>query len=80
MAATPADNQDLRGNAPDRCRVALLIVDMMNALDFLGNEELALESVPLGRSVAALKREFRPSTSMTTGKWRSDFAAVGATL
>ncbi len=82
MAATPSDNQDLHGNAPDRCRVALLIVDMINALDFPGNEELVRESVRLGRAIAELKRRCRDAGIPTIyvndnqGKWRSDFAAV----
>ncbi len=82
MAATPNDNPDLHGNAPDRCPVALLIVDMINALDFPGNEELVRESSRLGRNVAALKRRCREAgipviyINDNQGKWRSDFAAV----
>src|SRR5581483_4933613 len=82
MAATPSDNQDLHGNAPDRCRIALLIVDMINALDFPGNEELVRQSSTLGRNVAALKRRCRAAgipaiyINDNYGKWRSDFTAV----
>lgn len=82
MAATPRENQDLHGNAPDRCRVALLIVDMINALDFPGNDQLVRESVRLGRSVATLKRRCHNTgipviyVNDNQGKWRSDFAAV----
>jgi len=82
MAAIPSDNQDLHGNAPDRARVALLIIDMINALDFPGNEELVRQSVSLGRNVAALKRRCCEAgipaiyINDNQGKWRSDFAAV----
>lgn len=82
MAATPSDNQDLHGNAPDRCRVALLIIDMINALDFPENEELVRESVRLGRNVATLKRRCREAgipaiyINDNQGRWRSNFAAV----
>jgi nicotinamidase-related amidase len=82
MAATPSDNQDLHGNAPDRCPVVLLLVDMINALDFPGNEELVRESFRLGRNVAVLKRRCREAgipaiyVNDNQGKWRSDFAAV----
>ena len=82
MAANPTQNQDLHGNAPDRCRVALLIVDMINALDFPGNEELVRESSRLGQNVAALKRRCREAgipaiyVNDNHGKWRSDFSAV----
>lgn len=82
MAATPSDNQNLHGNAPDRCRVALLIVDMINALDFPGNEQLVRESVRLGQHIAALKGRCQKAgipaiyINDNQGKWRSDFAAV----
>ena len=82
MAATPNNNQDLHGNAPDRCRVALLIVDMINTLDFPGNEELVRESSQLGRNVAVLKRRCQYAdipaiyVNDNQGKWRSDFDAV----
>ncbi len=82
MAAKPSRNQDLHGNAPDRCRVALLIVDMINALEFPGNEELIRESSRLGRNVAGLKRRCRDAgipaiyVNDNHGKWRSDFSAV----
>ncbi len=82
MAASPSDTQDLHGNAPDRCRAALLIVDMINTLDFPGNEKLVRESVKLGRSIAKLKQRCRETGIPTIyindnqGKWRSDFAAV----
>jgi nicotinamidase-related amidase len=82
MAAKPCQNDDLHGNAPDRCPIALLIVDMINALDFPGNEQLVRESSRLGRNVAALKRRCRETgipgiyANDNQGKWRSDFAAV----
>jgi nicotinamidase-related amidase len=82
MAATSTRNQDLHGNAPDSCRAALLIVDMLNGLDFPGNEELVRESVRLGRNVADLARRCRDAgipviyINDNQGKWRSDFRAV----
>jgi len=82
MAAASNHDQDLHGNAPDRCRVALLIVDMINPLDFAGNDELVRESVRLGRNVAKLKQRCREAgipaiyVNDNQGRWRSDFAAV----
>ena len=35
MPRSPAKG-DLHGNAPDECRVALLVIDMINAFDFEG--------------------------------------------
>lgn len=82
MAANAIHNQDLHGNAPDRSRLALLIIDMINTLDFPGNEELVRDSVRLGQAVAKLKRRCREAgipvlyVNDNHGKWRSDFAAV----
>lgn len=75
-------NEDLHGNAPDRACVALLIVDMINALDFPQNEELVRDSPRLGRAVARLKKRCGAAKIPTIyvndnqGKWRSDFGAA----
>lgn len=82
MASRSSHNEDLHGNAPDRSRVALVIVDMINALDFPGKEELVRGSVRLGNSVARLKQSCRETgipaiyVNDNQGKWRSDFGAV----
>ncbi len=82
MASRSSDNQDLHGNAPDRSHAALLIVDMINSLDFPGNEQLIGDSLRLGKAVARLKRSCRKAGVPTIyindnhGKWRSDFLAV----
>ena len=36
----PAKNEDLHGNAPDKSAVALLIIDMINDLDFAEGEDV----------------------------------------
>ena len=48
-------NQDLHDNAPDRSRIVLLLVDVINDLDFPRNEKLVGESVKLGERIAELK-------------------------
>ena len=37
--------RDLHGIAPDECRVALLIIDMINAFDFDGADAIINKSV-----------------------------------
>lgn len=60
----------------------LLIVDMINDLNFPGNEELVRHSEELGRTVRRLKDRCRDAGIPTIyvndniGKWRSDFAGV----
>ena len=41
----PPKNEDLHGNVPDKADVALLIVDMINDLEFPGAERLFAERV-----------------------------------
>ena len=40
-ATNPTKNEDLHGNAPDSAPVALVLVDMINDLEFEGGEALA---------------------------------------
>jgi nicotinamidase-related amidase len=75
-------NQDLHGNAPDRSRIVLLLVDVINNLDFPRNEKLVGESVKLGERIAELKRRCRHAgipaiyVNDNYGRWRSDFPEV----
>lgn len=78
----PELNEDLHGNAPDESPVALLIIDMINALEFDGAEQMEARALEAARSVAALKarcREFGIPAIYANdnfGRWRSDFHQV----
>jgi nicotinamidase-related amidase len=52
----PAKNADLHGNVPDTADVALLLIDLINDLEFEGSEELLRYLPPVAERVAALKR------------------------
>src|SRR4051812_24079471 len=73
---------DLHGNAPDRCPLALLLIDVLNDLDFPQNQELVRSSVLLGKHIATLKQRCKEAGVPTIyvndnhGKWRSDYNAV----
>lgn len=73
---------DLHGNAPDSCRVALLLVDVLNDLDFPDNEELVRQSAGLGERIAALKQRCKENdipviyVNDNHGRWRSNFTDV----
>ena len=58
-AKAAADGRRRRGNAPDAGRTALLIVDMINPLDFPGAASLREEAVPAARAIARLKRRVK---------------------
>ena len=70
---------DLHGNAPDNASVALLLIDVINDLEFDGGEELKKHAVPAAKQIAELKRRASlagiPAVYVNDnfGKWRSDF-------
>jgi nicotinamidase-related amidase len=47
---------DLHGNAPDNASVVLVLVDVINDLEFLGGDELLTCALPAAKKIAALKR------------------------
>jgi len=70
---------DLHGNAPDNSKVALLLVDVINDLEFEGGELLAEPAEAAAKRIASLKERARESgipaiyVNDNFGKWRSDF-------
>ena len=75
-------SHDLHGNAPDSATVALLIIDMINDLEFEGAERMAADAVRAARNTHALKDRCRvlgiPAiyANDNFGRWRSDFRQV----
>jgi nicotinamidase-related amidase len=63
----------------DRAPLALLLVDVINDMDFEGSEALVRQAVPMARRLAALKRRAAEAgipaiyINDNFGKWRSDF-------
>ena len=78
----PAKNEDLHGNVPDKSNVALLLIDVINDLDFTGGEELLRHALPMARKLAELKRRAKQSgvpviyVNDNFGKWQSDFNKI----
>jgi nicotinamidase-related amidase len=77
----PAKNEDLHGNAPDKSDVALLLIDVINDLEFPGGDQLLRYALPMARRIADLKgrarREGVPVIYVNDnfGRWRSDFSS-----
>jgi nicotinamidase-related amidase len=75
----PAKNEDLHGNVPDKADVALLLIDMINDLEFDTGEELLKHALPMAGRLAAFKREAKRAGTPVIyvndnfGKWQSDF-------
>jgi nicotinamidase-related amidase len=77
----PAKNENLHGNAPDKAPVALLLIDVINDLEFPEGDQLLRHALPMAERIAALKqrakREGVPVIYVNDnfGRWRSDFNA-----
>jgi nicotinamidase-related amidase len=77
----PAKNDDLHGSAPDKSDVALLLIDVINDLEFPEGDQLLRYALPMARNIAALKdrakREGVPVVYVNDnfGRWRSDLNA-----
>ena len=79
---TPAKNPDLHGNVPESSSVALLLVDVINDLEFEGADALVAQAVPMAHRIAALKRRAKAAgipaiyANDNFGRWQSDFKKV----
>src|SRR3954462_4425946 len=77
----PDRNEDLHGNAPDKAAVALLLIDVINDLEFPEGDQLLHFALPMARRVAALAQRARAAAvpviyvNDNFGRWRSDFHA-----
>jgi nicotinamidase-related amidase len=78
----PAKNEDLHGNVPDKAEVALLLIDVINDLEFESGEELLRHALPMAERLAALKRRAKAAcvpvvyVNDNFGKWQSDFKKI----
>jgi len=75
----PAKNKDLHGSVPDNSAVALLLIDVINDLEFAEGKILLKHAIPMAKNIAALKKRAKqagiPSIYVNDnfGRWQSDF-------
>jgi nicotinamidase-related amidase len=75
----PAKNFDLHGNVPDFAPIALLLIDVINDLEFPDGEQLLHQALPVAHRIAALKQNAKQLNIPVVyvndnfGKWQSDF-------
>ena len=75
----PAKNEDLHGMVPDKADVALILLDVINDLEFEEGEQLLEHALPAARRIAALKERCRRAgipviyVNDNFGRWQSDF-------
>jgi len=77
----PAQNDRLN-HAPDKAETALLLIDVINDLEFDDGEKLLGQALPMAVSLAALKRRAKVAgipviyVNDNFGRWRSDFSKL----
>ena len=75
----PAKNQDLHGSAPDKSEIALLLIDVINDLDFPEANQLLRYARPMARKLLRLKQRAKKAgvpvvyVNDNFGRWQSDF-------
>jgi nicotinamidase-related amidase len=75
----PARNPDLHGSAPDKSEIALLVIDVINDLDFPEANQLLRQARPMARKILQLKKRAKQAgipviyVNDNFGRWRSDF-------
>lgn len=75
-------NLDKLHNAPDKAEAALLLIDVINDLEFEGGQNLLKHALPMARALAILKQRAKANNipviyaNDNFGRWRSDFAKL----
>jgi nicotinamidase-related amidase len=79
---TPFPKQDPLNHAPDHADTALLLIDVINDLEFPGGEDLLAHALPMAARIADLKRRAKQARIPTIyandnfGRWRSDIVKL----
>jgi nicotinamidase-related amidase len=75
-------SEDLHGNAPDKAAAALLLIDVINDLDFPEGEQLLRHALPMARNILTLKKRARESgipviyVNDNFGRWQSNLQKI----
>jgi nicotinamidase-related amidase len=82
MKAMPAKNPDLHGNAPDNASAALVLIDVINDMEFRDGDRLLAQARPMAARLAELKRRAKAAAipviyaNDNFGRWQSDFSTL----
>lgn len=74
----PARNPDLHGNVPDKAAAALLLIDVINDLEFGDGDALLEHALSMAQALADLKRRAKEAgipviyVNDNFGRWQSD--------
>jgi nicotinamidase-related amidase len=75
----PRKNVDLHGSAPDKNKIALLLIDVINDFDFPEADQLLRYARPMAKKLLQLKRRAQNAgvpviyVNDNFGRWKSDF-------
>jgi nicotinamidase-related amidase len=75
-------NDDKLNHAPDKAPVVLLLIDVVNDLEFDGGENLLPHALAMANALAALKHRVKAHgipviyANDNFGRWRSDFSKI----
>ncbi len=76
--------RDRLGHAPDKSETALLLIDVINPIEFDGGENLLRHALPMAGALATLKGRAKAAgvpaiyVNDNFGRWRSDFSRTVA--
>ncbi|HEX2227731.1 MAG TPA: isochorismatase family cysteine hydrolase [Candidatus Binatia bacterium] len=79
MAQTTRQSSDRLNHAPDKSDTALLLIDVINDLEFDGGERLLAHALPMADALGKLKQRAKAAgipaiyANDNFGRWRSDF-------
>ena len=72
-------SKDLHGNAPDKSKVALLLIDMISDFEFPDGEKLFKHALPMAKKLLSLKKKAKKFgvpiiyVNDNFGRWQSNF-------
>jgi nicotinamidase-related amidase len=75
----PHKNDDLHGSAPDKCETALLLIDVINDLEFPEGEQMLPQAREMAKRLLEFKKRARAAgvpaiyVNDNWGRWTSDF-------
>lgn len=77
-----AESNNLDGNAPDKSDIAIVLIDVINDLEFEEGDQLLETALPAAKNIALLKQRAREAkvpiiyVNDNFGRWRSDFKKI----
>jgi nicotinamidase-related amidase len=75
-------HRDPLNHAPDKSPTALILIDVINDLEFKGGEQLFKQALPMAHALAELKKRAKDAgvpaiyANDNFGRWRSDFRTL----